>query len=860
MAYQIAEMNRINHAFNKEKKTAGKDWYRLFMRRHPEISLRQPEATSFARAEGFNREAVNRYFNLLEELVDDNSLHASRIFNMDETGISTVQKKCQKVLAQKGKHQIGSMSSGERGVNTTIVVCASAAGNYVPPFVIFKRKRMPPSLAEGSPVGSVVTCNDSGWMDGNMFYTWLQHFIKHVKPNVEEKVLIVLDGHKSHTSNLDAINLAREHGVILLSLPPHTTQKTQPMDRSVFKPLQAYYDQAIERWLRNNPGRLVTPFQICSLFNEAYLKTATMQTAMNGFRSCGIWPCSREVFEDSQFEASIAEALPSLATLSSSHPETCSMAHLATGNRTNVASSNRTNDASSDRTNDAFSNRTNDAFSNRTNDAFSNRTNDAFSNRTNDASSDRTNDASSDRTNDSFSNRTNDAFSNRTNDAFSNRTNDAFSNRTNDASSDRTNDASSDRTNDASSDRTNDASSDRTNDASSDRTNDASSDRTNDAFSNRTNDAFSNRTNDAFSNRTDDASSDRTNDAFSNRTNDASSDRTNDAFSNRTNDAFSDRSNDATGNRTNDTSSDKTNGATVNMTNGAIEPMMPPATGSMTHAATSPTTTCSVINPASDGRCFFRSLVISADTDLQTARRINGQAIDPGLRLREQVEADNLRNKVMLHIITKIDDHAQNLVGDTLNADMPQRIRFSSVHERVMAMSVNTAMVGEFEIQQTSEVLKKTIVIIDATDNRGNTLKYGEEFEHPVTLRYTSWGDEVGHYELVVTTGNVLPTPSSRRRKRTSSEVLTSSPYKKLLEEKAKGVAKKTKKTTAKKTTAKKTTAKKTSDGYTMKDWLCILCGEYNIENMIRCRSCEGWAHIACAGTNTSDYVCDFCC
>ncbi|XP_070182914.1 jerky protein homolog-like [Littorina saxatilis] len=207
-------MNRINHSFNKEKKTAGKDWYRLFKRRHPEISLRQPEATSFARAEGFNREAVNRYFNLLEELVDDISLHASRIFNMDETGISTVQKRCQKVLAQKGKHQIGSMSSGERGVNTTIVVCASAAGNYVPPFVIFKRKRMPPSLAEGSPVGSVVTCNDSGWMDGNMFYTWLQHFIKHVMPNVEEKVLIVLDGHKSHTSNLDAINLAREHGVI----------------------------------------------------------------------------------------------------------------------------------------------------------------------------------------------------------------------------------------------------------------------------------------------------------------------------------------------------------------------------------------------------------------------------------------------------------------------------------------------------------------------------------------------------------------------------------------------------------------------------------------------------------------------
>jgi hypothetical protein len=50
LAYQLAEANNIPHRFDKEKGIAGNKWYYGFMKRHPEISLRQPEATSIARA------------------------------------------------------------------------------------------------------------------------------------------------------------------------------------------------------------------------------------------------------------------------------------------------------------------------------------------------------------------------------------------------------------------------------------------------------------------------------------------------------------------------------------------------------------------------------------------------------------------------------------------------------------------------------------------------------------------------------------------------------------------------------------------------------------------------------------------
>ena len=92
----------------------------------------------------------------------------------------------------------------------------------------------------------------------------------------------------------------------MLCLPPHTTHKIQPLDRTLFKPLQTYYDQAAERWLRTHVGRVITPYQLCGLFNEAYCKAATMSTAINGFARCGIWPCSRDVFAESEFHASFS--------------------------------------------------------------------------------------------------------------------------------------------------------------------------------------------------------------------------------------------------------------------------------------------------------------------------------------------------------------------------------------------------------------------------------------------------------------------------------------------------------------------------------------------------------------------------
>jgi hypothetical protein len=114
-------------------------------------------------------------------------------------------------------------------------------------------------------------------------------------------VLLILDGHSTHTKSLEVIDLPREKGVILLCLPPHTSHRLQPLDVSFFKPLSLYYGEELRKWLRCNSGKIVTLWQISSIFGAAFIQSATMKTALKGFEKTGIWPPNKNIFPESYF-------------------------------------------------------------------------------------------------------------------------------------------------------------------------------------------------------------------------------------------------------------------------------------------------------------------------------------------------------------------------------------------------------------------------------------------------------------------------------------------------------------------------------------------------------------------------------
>ena len=67
LAFQLAEKNKLPNFFNKAKRKTNKDWLQRFMHRHKELSLRQSETTSAARAKSFNPKQLINFLTYLKQ-------------------------------------------------------------------------------------------------------------------------------------------------------------------------------------------------------------------------------------------------------------------------------------------------------------------------------------------------------------------------------------------------------------------------------------------------------------------------------------------------------------------------------------------------------------------------------------------------------------------------------------------------------------------------------------------------------------------------------------------------------------------------------------------------------------------------
>ncbi|KAJ8956012.1 hypothetical protein NQ318_006288 [Aromia moschata] len=135
------------------------------------------------------------------------------------------------------------------------------------------------------------------------YRSWFKKFIEFSDAKKETPVVLLFDGHASHTKNLEVIDLAREKGIILLCFPPHCSHRLQPLDVAFMRPLSLYYEDEVRKWLRMNPGK-VTLFQISTLFGQACVNAASaanMKTALKGFEKTGIWPTNVGIFSDGDF-------------------------------------------------------------------------------------------------------------------------------------------------------------------------------------------------------------------------------------------------------------------------------------------------------------------------------------------------------------------------------------------------------------------------------------------------------------------------------------------------------------------------------------------------------------------------------
>ncbi|CAG4957072.1 unnamed protein product [Parnassius apollo] len=172
------KQNERENKFTKGR--PGKKWLTLFLRRHPEVTKRNAEIISKARA-AVTEEAIRNWFTELNKfLEEENALDIkddpTRIFNSDETGVMTCLK-TGLILGPKNYKNTYEIASGKEKESITVLCTFSADGTDVPPFVLYPYKRMPPAVIQNFPDTWYIGRSDSGWMVSVVFLPTLSYFM-----------------------------------------------------------------------------------------------------------------------------------------------------------------------------------------------------------------------------------------------------------------------------------------------------------------------------------------------------------------------------------------------------------------------------------------------------------------------------------------------------------------------------------------------------------------------------------------------------------------------------------------------------------------------------------------------------------
>ncbi|CAF1167594.1 unnamed protein product, partial [Didymodactylos carnosus] len=190
---------------------------------------------------------LNSWFDKLSLILDKLELFnkPDHIFNCDESGFSDDPGTKSVVVKRETKFP-NAVHGGSGKSQTTVLLCTSAAGRCLPPYILYKGKRLYNTwFPKKNYPGTMYNTNESRWMDESIFFDWFKkQFIKETK-DIPRPLLLILDNHFSHISYCTT-KLALDNQIHILALPPHTTSALQPLDVYTLKIVKTQWRKLLQ--------------------------------------------------------------------------------------------------------------------------------------------------------------------------------------------------------------------------------------------------------------------------------------------------------------------------------------------------------------------------------------------------------------------------------------------------------------------------------------------------------------------------------------------------------------------------------------------------------------------------------------
>ena len=127
--------------------------------------------------------------------------------------------------------------------------CGSAIGQVLPVYVVYKALNVYQGWIERGPPNARYSCSKSRWFDNATFEDW---FIKVFLPVAKTKGVTALIGDNlSSYFSEDVLRLCSKYNVKFIYLPFNSTDKTQPLDVTFFRPLKIKWRKTLNDWKTN---------------------------------------------------------------------------------------------------------------------------------------------------------------------------------------------------------------------------------------------------------------------------------------------------------------------------------------------------------------------------------------------------------------------------------------------------------------------------------------------------------------------------------------------------------------------------------------------------------------------------------
>src|SRR5450432_3992596 len=292
---QMADLLLQKRSNSNSNSQVGKLWVYNFVRRHQALQTRYNRKYDYQRAKCEDPQVIRDWFRLVKNIIAKYSIEEQDIYNFDEIGFQMGVISTTKVVTsvERSNRPVAIQPGNREWV--TAIDCISTAGWALPPVIIFEGKvHQSTWYTEALPLDWTIAVSENGWTDNKLGLVWLQNvFEKHTAHRTKGVYrLLILDGHGSHVT-LEFDLFAKEHSIITLCMPSHSSHLLQPLDVGCFAVLKRQYGRQIEGLMRNGVNH-IDKHDFLEAYYNARNETMTQANISNSFAATGVLPYDPE--------------------------------------------------------------------------------------------------------------------------------------------------------------------------------------------------------------------------------------------------------------------------------------------------------------------------------------------------------------------------------------------------------------------------------------------------------------------------------------------------------------------------------------------------------------------------------------